>query len=72
MEKIISLILIGVLSLTITGCSESPKCIKSHTESKVVPVTRIINKRPIVMMRTQVITICDEYEYLGDDINDKK
>lgn len=67
MKKIISLTLIGVLSLTITGCSKPPKCIKSHTESKVVPVTMIINKRPIVMMRTRVITICDEYEYLGDD-----
>nr|DAW91295.1 MAG TPA: putative peptidyl-prolyl cis-trans isomerase [Bacteriophage sp.] len=65
-KKIISLILMGIVILALTGCSKTPKCIKSHTESKVVPVTMIINKRPIVVMRTQVITICDEYEYLGE------
>lgn len=66
-KKIISLILISVLTLTLTGCNTPKKCIKSHTVSRVVPVTMIINKRPIVVMRTQVITICDEYEDLGDD-----
>lgn len=65
-KKIISLILIGILTLTLTGCSTPKKCIKSHTESKVIPVTTIINKTPIVVMRTQVITICDEYEDLGE------
>lgn len=66
-KKIISLILIGILILTLTGCSKPKKCIKSHTESKLVPMTMIINKHPIVVMRTQVITVCDEYEDLESD-----
>lgn len=65
-KKIISLFLIGIVILALTGCSKTQKCIKSHTVSRVVPVTMIINKRPIVVMRTQVITICDEYEDLGE------
>lgn len=60
-------ILLLILTLLLTGCSTSKKCIKSHEEQSTC-VRAIYNGKTVQSIVLPCKrTICDEYEETGSD-----